>query len=770
LILLLARVSSFAAPMGGAVADPADEVVEAVIEVTLNATTRGDTLVVLRGPHGALYLEAADFEKLRLHVPQTAPYEHDGRQYFAPAAIGCTVSFNEAKQRAVITAPPAMLDTTRLSAANRPHPAVTPAAPGAFLNYQVSAQQIDGQTTGGVLGELGLFAGAGVLTNTAVGRSVADEKQFVRLDTTFTRDFTDRLETLNVGDAISDPGTWGNAIRFAGIRWSRNFGLRPDLLTTPLLSTAGTAAVPSTADVFVNNQLVTSTQLPAGPFVIDRLPTVSGTGDVSVVVRDALGREQVVSQTFYSSSVLLARDLTQYSLNVGSVREDYALSSDRYGATLAEASYRRGVTDAFTVEGHGEYLAGDAHAMGVNAAFGVGTLGVLNVTAANGGDARGSGWLSGIGMEHRGANTSFIVNSLWTTRDFAQVGESPDPDMRVRQRSLAQTGVGLGRFGSLSLAYVRQSYRSAPNQQTLSLTHTVSLGRAGTLNLTVSHTRSAPDMMSAARDSTSAYLFYVLPLGGRTAASVTAVSGSGPGAPEDETIASIVQSPPAGPGSGYRLSASTAGNYDAAWRQQMTGADVELEVARNRQIDGQSAYVTGALTWLDGQVNATRWVNGSFAMVDVAGLADVPVYVENQLATHTDSSGRALLYNLRPYEANRISIAPEQLPLDTAIASSSTIMAPPFRSGVIARFPVERVKSATFRLVMDDGHPVPVGATVTFNGASFPVVLDGLVYVTGYDHGMAAAAAWPGGRCQFRLEPPPHDDPLPDMGTIRCVP
>jgi outer membrane usher protein len=69
---------------------------------------------------------------------------------------------------------------------------------------------------------------------------------------------------------------------------------------------SGTATVPSTVDVFVNNSLVTSSQLPPGPFVIDRLPTMSGTGDVSVVVRDALGREQVVTQTFYSSTTLLA--------------------------------------------------------------------------------------------------------------------------------------------------------------------------------------------------------------------------------------------------------------------------------------------------------------------------------------------------------------------------------------------------------------------------------------------------------------------------------
>jgi outer membrane usher protein len=757
------------APM--VIAASAPELTEAVMQVTLSDAEPGEMIVVLRGPEGRLYLDENDFARLRLHIPQTAPYLYEGRRFFEPRAIkGCTVTIDESAQRAVITAPPSSLDTTRLSAAERRSPDVTPASPGAFLNYQLSAQQIDGQNSGGAFAELGVFAAAGVLTNTAVARygGLGTDNQVVRLDTTYTRDFPATLETLNLGDAISDGASWGNALRYAGVRWSRNFGLRPDLLTTPLLATAGTATVPSTVDVFVNNQLVTSSQLPPGPFVIDRLPTVSGTGDVSVVVRDALGREQVVTQSFYSSTTLLAQGLSQYSVNLGKIRDDYALQSNQYGPMLGEVSYRRGITDGITLEGHGEYLAGDSHAAGVNAAFGVGRIGIINFTAANGGDSSGSGWLSGVGIEHRGTNTSFIASSLWATSDFSQVGEPLNPAMRMRQRSLLQTGMGLGRFGSLSLAYVRQTYRDSPTQQTLGLTQSISFGRAGALNLTLTRTRTAADLSGNAQNSTSAYLIFVVPLSDRRAATLAAVGGSGTGAPANEMIASMTMSPPVGPGSGYRVSASTAGNYDADWRQQFRSADLELEVARNQGLDGRSAYLSGAMTFLDGQLSTTRSVNGSFAMVDVAGLADVPVYVENQLTTHTDSNGRALLYNLRPYEANRISITPEDLPLDTTIAASSTIMAPPYRSGVIARFPVERVRSGTFRLVTDDGKAVPVGAVVTLKGVQFPVVLDGMVYVTGYDHGMSAEANWSGGRCRFRLEPPPPDDPLPDMGTVQC--
>jgi len=316
----------------------------------------------------------------------------------------------------------------------------------------------------------------------------------------------------------------------------------------------------------------------------------------------------------------------------------------------------------------------------------------------------------------------------------------------------------------------------------------LNLGRYGYLNLTVSRTHSPEEtnsvelesvttglpaaggltVISAAQNSTSAYLMWVLPLSGRRSVSVQAVGGRGSGAPQNELIGSVMQSPPIGPGSGYRLSASTAGNYDALWQQQFHAIDVQAEAARNDGIDGQNVYASGALVLLDGELAATRTVNNSFAVVDVAGLPNVPVYVENQLTTQTDSSGKALLYNLRPYEANHISIQPEDLPLDTTIASTSTILAPPSHSGVIARFPVERVRGGTFKLTTEDGKPVPAGAVVKFNGNEFPVVLDGTVYVTGYDHGSAGEATWASGRCVFRLDPPPSDDPLPDLGTIRC--
>ena len=149
-------------------------------------------------------------------------------------------------------------------------------------------------------------------------------------------------------------------------------------------------------------------------------------------------------------------------------------------------------------------------------------------------------------------------------------------------------------------------------------------------------------------------------------------------------------------------------------------------------------------------------------------MPDVPVYVENQLVTRTDAAGRAMLHNLRSYETSRISIEPEDLPIDTSIDTRTLVIQPAYRSGVVARFPVEHVSPGLFRLLREDASPVPTGARVTFNGGTYTVALDGLTYVTTYDHGVGGTASWDGGRCAFRLDPPPHGDPLPDLGTVQC--
>ena len=745
----------------GVAAGAAEPLTEAVLEVSVNETTGGEALVVLRDAQGHLWLEASDLARLRLLQPAVESHRAQGRDYFPLLAIpGATVAVDDFAQHVTVTAPPVAFGMTRLSAPARRASGLTAADPGAFLNYQLSDQRIAGSNAAGAFVELGAFAAPGVLTNSVVARAESGATRAVRLDTTLTHDFVERLETLNLGDAVSDPGSWGNAVRFAGLRWVRNFAIRPDLVTTPLLTTGGSAVVPAIVDVFVNNQRVSSGSIPPGPFIVDNVPAVSGSGDVRVVVRDALGREQVMTQPFYSGVNMLAAGLSQYALDVGRIREDYALASFHYGPVLTAATYRRGFSDALTLEAHGEFLAGDAGAFGVNGAVRTGQFGILTATLAAGGDLHDHGMLTGLGFERRERDASFVVNTLYASSGFRQIGDTALAGARFKQRTIAQASVSLGSTGSLSLADVLETYRTLPRQNTVSLTHNLSLGLRGSVGLTLSRT-------TGATASNVLYLSWTMGITDRRAVTVNATAGTRPGAPVTELYATAMQNAPVGPGSGWRVSSGSAGSYDADWRGQFEPLDIELESARTQGTAGSSIFVRGAATYLDGELHAVRAVTSSFAVVDI-GVPGVPVYLDNQFVAHTNDHGRAILHNLRAYEDNRISIDPQELPLDTTIGARSVVLAPAFRSGVVARFPVERIHAGTFRLVRDDGSAVPAGGIVELNGASFPVALDGLTYVTSLDGGRPGTAAWGAESCTFKLPTPTGRDLLPDLGTVTC--
>jgi len=164
----------------------------------------------------------------------------------------------------------------------------------------------------------------------------------------------------------------------------------------------------------------------------------------------------------------------------------------------------------------------------------------------------------------------------------------------------------------------------------------------------------------------------------------------------------------------------------------------------------------------------TRWLDQSFAVVQVADYPDLTVYLENQPIGHTDRKGRVLLDRLRPYDTNKVSLDPAELPLDASLVDPAAHLTPAYRSGAVVRFPIKRATAATMRLVQENGEPVPSGALVHTPGGEATVALDGLLYLTdaaGYNE---ASASWPGHRCVFAFQRLEDGDPMPDLGEVRC--
>src|SRR5262249_17165803 len=131
---------------------------------------------------------------------------------------------------------------------------------GAVLNYDlfsgVASQPHFGQFAfngASASFDARVFSPFGMFNQSTILRTLNDRFDTIRLNSTYTYSNPETLTTYRAGDTINGGLDWTRPIRIGGLQFQSNFGLRPDLVTVPLPSAQGTAAVPSTADVYINN-------------------------------------------------------------------------------------------------------------------------------------------------------------------------------------------------------------------------------------------------------------------------------------------------------------------------------------------------------------------------------------------------------------------------------------------------------------------------------------------------------------------------------------
>lgn len=742
---------------------PAAREEELLLQVDVNAQGLADTALVLRGADGRMAVPADSLDRWRLRRPDVAPRFSNGAPYYPLDAIpGVTYVYDAAKQRLTITAPPRAFTDTRFANAAERYPAPTAPQLGGFLNYNLFGSHASGESQYAGQFEMGLFSPYGVLVAGLLAQDSAGAKSAVRLDTTWTSDFPQRLTTLRIGDAVNVPGAWGRAVRFGGVQYSTNFATQPGYITFPAIAANGQAALPSTVDVFVNNALVAQRPVPPGPFSITNIPTVNGSGNVRLVVRDLFGREQVISQPFYASVSLLKAGLEDYSYEAGFERNNFGVESFDYGRAVASATYRRGITDELTGEVRGE-AARDLAAAGIAANYLITDIGVVSVTAAASGGGAGTGALGGVGFQRQTGHFSVGAQAQWTSAEFREIGVTPESPLPLRQLS-ASLGYQFERFGSAGITYVAQDFRTKPNIHVLSLGYSIGLGPWAFLSLSAAKTFGTGGNIALGATVT-------VPLGDRTlaAASYNGTRSSTQGNTSDTSF-TLQRSVPAGEGYGYRIIAHTDGEIQASGTWQNNIGTYTADVSRFQGANAARLSVAGGIGYVGGHAFLSRQITDSFGVVRVADYPDVGVLQDNQPVGRTNADGYAVLPQLRAYDVNRVSIDEHDLPLDAQVDKLKMEAVPYYRSGLLLDFPVRRSHGATLRIRLDDGAPIPSGAIVQVTGRDedFPVGLDGEAYVTGLEENNRLRATWKGKSCEFDAAFPRSPDPLPSLGTFVC--
>ena len=736
---------------------------EVFLDVFINEQHKG-TVVLLRS-EDRLFVGAQDLRLWRLGLPNTNPLTFYGEEFYAlDALLGLTYKLDESTQMLTVQVPPGLFDATFLNGKKIDFSAPSLQSLGGFLNYDVLASHKLGRTMTNGLLELGRFGTWGTAQTRILALDLNKQASAIRLDSTWTRDKPMELASLRFGDAISSRSSWGGAVRFGGVQWTTNFSTQPGFVTFPLPGISGEAAMPSTVDLYVNNALRMRRQVPSGPFSIQDLPVTNGQGDARLVVRDILGREQVITQPFFTDSRLLKQGLQEYSYELGFVRRNFGIDSNNYGRPLAVGTYRQGITKKFTGEIHGEVL-GNQQAVGLGGVLLLQDAGVFSSSFAMSNSGKGVGGLLGLGFSRQSGNFGFGVNTQLASQRFAKLGLQPE-ELAPRHISQIFANLATTALGSFAANYTQQAFRDREENEIVSGSYVREVGSLGNLSVSVSRSLSGDSKMIFG-------LNFSMMLGKSNTANISTSAKPG----NQQATLQLSRSRPAGNGIGYRLVAEL-GDSDRREAEVSLQNGVGNYTLAAAQSQGQTAFrgsASGGVAFLGGSTFLSRRINNSFAVVQVPGYSGVGIYSDNQLVASTDANGNALLPGLRPYQKNSVRIEQADIPFDTRVDVLQLDAVPYFRSGLLLKFPVKRSRGALLSVVLENGEPLPAGAQVQILGDNivenevFPTGFRGEVYLTGLAVSNRLRVTLKEQSCEFALPFPETTDPLPHLGTYTCT-
>lgn len=740
-----------------------------IVDLYLNQQYMGDTFVLQDG-NGLFHIEEDILRRWQVRKPWPAPLMLRGSRYYAIADLaGATASFVARRMELQVFLPAALMPLRTVGLGNKVRKAHVEDV-GAYLDYELSWLNQTASASHSryallrpvVFGPSGNVSANLSYLDRSGGQDFGNERGLGLkvLSLTYTRDDPEKLRTLQAGDIVTTPGLQGRSLRIGGIQLGTNFATQPTFVTYPLPSFYGETAVPSALDIYVNGRLRRTEQVQPGQYVLEDIPVVNGAGQMQVITRDALGRQQVYSQDFYVSSELLRAGLSDYSVSLGALREDYALENFRYGDIAGSAAYRYGLRDDLTIEGHGEFST-DVATLGGGAQYAIkqgGTLrGGLGLSTGTAGF--GSRWQLGFRQINRVLNYSLEVSG--SSRNFDMVGNySETPRLQV----LASAGKSFHGFGSVGMSLVRQDFHESAQRTLVSANHSKTFRNFLSLSTFVSYARTQDDSVSIG-------IRFSMPFGERHHAyGGLSLNDSSP------VIEAVVRrNMPVGSGYGYHVGVGAADRdfLDAGVSAQSEFGTYTLDVRANEGSGSLwQASTHGSVAYLSGMTRFSRRIRDAFAVVNVGGVEGVRVYAENQEIGRTDENGRLFVPGLQPYYKNQLRIEIDDLPLNASVGSANADTVPYYRSGVLVNFDVSVSNNVLFRAVLADGSPVPEGARVRirYPDGTFPVGRDGKVYIEGIDRSSLVEIVWNNNVCRLDLPFAVGPEIIHKLGDIVCDP
>lgn len=723
----------------------------------INGTTYQEPVLVLLA-NGQLYMQQQDLQQLRLTPAPAARRSIDGQNLYSLDLLqGINYQVNTHLQQILITAEPNafLLHRTTPAQINATPPDL---ATGFFINYDLQTQRSEGMTINSALLDTTFFRGTLNLSNNVM-LSTHSEQDMLRLESTLIIDSPQQRTRFYLGDTLNHPGSWGNLMRFAGIRYGTDFSLDPRFIPFPLPSVFGQTTLPSTVDVMIDNIIQYQGNVPAGPFELNQLPVISGNGELLLHIRDVMGRTSVISQPFYISNTLLQEGLHNYSVETGFIREDYAVKNDRYGKAFIAGTYRKGLTSRLTSEIRSE-LQSDLFTLGLSSSYLFREFGIADISLVTSKHQGKYGFLAEQRFSRQSYGLSFGFNLSYASKSYISLGQ---PDYLPQKRNDFGFSISMPVYddSSISAGFIHRQQWHAPTFNFLSVNFQRRLSDSLTFITSASHT------LNQQKDYTVGITLSKY-FQKRRSGQLSLVS-------ERERSRKQLQAQrnlPAGNGVGYQLLAEDS---EQKWlngellMQTSTGL-YNVGVSSVNGAQGVRLAANGSLIYIDNSLHLARKNYSSFALVKTGNKAGVTVLRENQPVTKTNKAGKALITDLMPYDKNYLSIEHSDLPVNTSVSHLHMTVSPAVRAGAIADFDLKTSLTAVVYLRLNDEEAVPAGAMVRVNQTqeTYPVASGGKVYLEELSARNYLTVTWNNGSCQAMFEYPDTNDLQPDLGILIC--
>lgn len=758
-----------------------------ILEVVMNEHPTGILAAFKREPNGKIQAKPAELQLAGLK-PDNRLTNKDGFINL-DSLSGVSWRYDEEGQRILFQAVDAARIPKKIEIGQRrekPDFSNLHVSPAFILNYT-----IHGATGWGASSHKN-FSGSfdarfvsslGVLSTTALGRFNPDfdEKDVLgcditRLDSAWRYTDPERAITYQLGDGVSGGLGWASSWRFGGVQIRRNFDLRPDLVTAPLPSLAGTTSVPSTLDLYLNNIKVYSGDVPAGPFDFSGLPFMNK-GDASIVLRDALGREIRTRHRYFYNANMLGKGILDFSAELGFPRLRYGDSSFDYARDPAGSfSLRYGLSNQLTLEGHVEAIRGLWNG-GIGLATSLGSLGAVSAAFAGShyrqyGEVENGGRLS---LDYSTAykNVSFYANYSQSFGQYNTIGLVVDREqgdkapLSARANSVLSVGVAFPLVfdpSYLNINYSRvRGETQADNASLLNLGWSrtifdrISLYVSGYADLKKHHNFgvfagvSIPMGKSNMNASVNASKDNI-----DTVLSKSAYWGD---APLSWTLRDRES---------FNGQSSRSAGINYRSRVGSLSASVDQAGGEGRV----TATMDGALIIAGGGIFFVNRVSDAFAIVKGGG-ADMPVLLNGRQVATTNQSGHAFVPDLQSYQNNTLTIDPTNLAADLQPEETQVIVMPAYSSGVTVDFGTYKINGATVIVHDAAGNALPLGSEVIQDDSQKTSVMgyDGRVWLTNLSSQNSLTITMPDGlgSCHANFSYQEKSGGLPEIDGVTCL-